>query len=239
MSEQGCPTFLIAGGRGRERLRGPDPIAQVVIRRAGVRRPRIAYIGAASGDNAAFRLLIGGILKKAGAGEVTLAPLCGRRGSTDAAQEVLSAADLVFVSGGDVEAGMKVLEEKKMVPVLRDLHRHGTPFFGISAGSIMLARAWVRWTDPRDDESAELFPCLGFAPVICDTHGEEDGWGELKAALALKPAGAVGYGIVSGTALVVEKDGTVDAMGGEVHVFKRRKAGVVQIESLLPPEGSQ
>ena len=234
MSEPGCPTYLIAGGRGRERLRGPDPIAQVVIRRCGVRRPRVAYVGAASGDNAAFRLLIGGILKKAGAGEVALAPLCGRRGSADAARKVLSAADLVFVSGGDVEEGMRVLQEKGMIPFLHQLHAGGTPFFGISAGSIMLARAWVRWTDPKDDGSAELFPCLGFAPVLCDTHGEDDDWGELKAALALRPAGAVGYGIVSGTALVVEKDGTCGALGGEVHVFKRRKAGVVQVQNLVP-----
>jgi cyanophycinase-like exopeptidase len=235
MREKGFPTHLIAGGRGRERLRGPDPIAQGVIRRTGVQRPRVAYVGAASGDNAAFRLLIGGILKKAGAGEVTLAPLCGRKGNANAAREVLEAADLVFVSGGDVEEGMKVLEEKGMIPFLRRLHANGTPFFGISAGSIMLARSWVRWADPKDDDSAELFPCLGFAPVLCDTHGEGDGWGELRAALALRSAGAVGYGIVSGTALVVEKDGTVGALGGEVHVFKRRKAGVVQVESLLPP----
>jgi cyanophycinase-like exopeptidase len=238
MSEQGCPTYLIAGGRGRERLRGPDPIAQEVIRRTGVRRPRVAYVGAASGDNAAFRLLIGGILKKAGAGEVILAPLCGRRGSADAAKEVLTGADLVFVSGGDVEEGMQVLQGKGMIPFLRRLHAGGTPFFGISAGSIMLARDWVRWTDPKNDGSAELFPCLGFAPVLCDTHGEGEGWGELKAALALKPTGAVGYGIVSGAALVVERDGAVCAAGGEVHVFKKRKAGVVQLESLLPPGGA-
>ena len=45
----------------------------------------------------------------------------------------------------------------------------------------MLARRWVRWTDPHNDDSAELFPCLGFAPVFCDTHGEGDGWGELRA----------------------------------------------------------
>ncbi len=237
MSDPGCPTYLIAGGRGSERLRGPDPLAQEVIRRTGLRRPRIAYIGAASGDNPAFRLLIGGILKKAGAGEVTLAPLCGRRASAAAAQKVLEAADLVFVSGGDVEEGMKVLREKAILPFLRHLHAAGKPFFGISAGSIMLARAWVRWTDPKDDDTVELFPCLGFAPVICDTHGEADDWGELKAALALNPAGTVGYGIVSGTALVVEKDGSVGARGGEVHVFKGRKTGVAQIANLVPPGG--
>jgi cyanophycinase-like exopeptidase len=194
----------------------------------------VAYVGTASGDNPAFRLIIGRMLKKAGAGVVSLAPLCGRRGNPFRATEVLESADLVFVSGGDVEEGMRVLEEKGMIPVLRRLLDSGKPFFGVSAGSIMLAKAWVRWTNPKDEASAESFPCLDFAPVICDTHGEADGWGELKAMLALQPAGAVGYGIVSGSALVVERDGSVAARGGDVHVFKRQKAGVRQVESLVP-----
>lgn len=97
----------------------------------------------------------------------------------------------------------------------------------------MLARAWVRWRNPQDDASAEPFPCLGFAPVLCDTHGEADGWEELRALLSLSPVGSLGYGIASGTALVVGVDGRVAARGGEIHRFRRRAAGVVQVESLV------
>ena len=74
-----APLYLIASGRGPGRPRGPDPFLGEIIRTAGVPKPTIAYVGAASGDNAAFRLLVGGMLKKAGAGKVLLAPLCGRR----------------------------------------------------------------------------------------------------------------------------------------------------------------
>jgi cyanophycinase-like exopeptidase len=226
--------YLIAGGPGARRSRGPDPLVQAVISATGITRPRVAYVGAASGDNAAFLLLVGRILRKSGAGEVTLAPLCGRRGSLERALPVLEQADLVFVSGGDVEAGMSVLAETGMTRHLRRLHRAGKPFFGISAGSIMLARQWVRWTDPQDDGTAEVFPCLGFAPVICDTHGEEDDWTELKALLSLCPVGATGYGIVSGSALVARGPGNVAALGGEVHVFRRRRGGVTRLEDLSP-----
>ena len=232
MPENAKPIYLIAGGPGARRARGPDPMIQEMFRAAGVEKPSVAYLGAASGDNSAFLLLIGRILKKAGAGSVTLAPLCGRRGSLERALPVLEKADIVFVSGGDVEAGMQVVQEKGVVPHLRRLHRAGKPFFGVSAGSIMLARQWVRWTNPHDDSSAELFPCLGFAPVICDTHGEEDGWSELKALLALAPVGTTGYGIVSGSALAVRGSGEVSALGGEVHVFRRRKGGVARLEDL-------
>jgi len=45
----------------------------------------------------------------------------------------------------------------------------------------MLSKEWIRWRDPDDDATAEFFPCLGIAPLICDTHGEQDGWEELQA----------------------------------------------------------
>jgi len=176
------------------------------------------------------------MLKKAGAARVVLAPLCGKRANPEKARDVLGSCDLVFVSGGDVEEGMGVLHQTRMVRFLRALHEAGKPFLGVSAGSIMLARSWVRWRDPNDNESAELFPCLGFAPVLCDTHGESDGWQELQALLALSPRGALGYGIASGTALVVDPGGRVDALGGEVHRFRARSSGVAQVESLRPKE---
>jgi len=228
------PLYLLAGGRGEIRKRGSDPLLAAAISTAGKTRPSIAYVGAASGDNAAFRVFIGRLLTAAGAGEIVPVPLCGRRANPSKAAEVLRTADIVFVSGGDVEEGMSVVAKTEIGPVLREVMRGGTPFFGVSAGSIMLARSWVRWSDPNDDATAEMFPCLGFAPVLCDTHGEDDGWSELKALLSLSSVGTTGYGIVSGTALVVQADGDVEARGGEVHVFKKRAKGVAQVASLVP-----
>ena len=101
----------------------------------------------------------------------------------------------------------------------------------------MLAKSWVRWRDPTDDSTAELFPCMGLAPVICDTHGEEDGWEELRAALALCRTGTAGYGIVTGSALEVSPDGTLTARGGSVDVFRKTKAGVEK-DPALPEGGS-
>jgi cyanophycinase-like exopeptidase len=236
MAEMYAPIFLIAGGRGIRVWKGPDPLLQAVFLRAGILRPMVAYVGAASGDNAAFRLLIARRLQKAGAGKVTLAPLCGRRGEIEKAKAVLEASDLVLISGGDVEEGMRVLKEKKMTDTLQRLYHTGKPFFGISAGSIMLAQRWIRWPDSEDDTSSELFDCLGLAPILCDTHGEAEGWEELQALLALSPTGAIGHGIVSGAAMVVEPDGTVSALGGEVHRFQKGADKVVQIKSLIPAD---
>ena len=117
---------------------------------------------------------------------------------------------------------------------LQELYEQGKPFFGISAGSIMLAKSWVRWSNPDDDSTAELFPCLGLAPVICDTHGEQDGWEELKAGLKLAEDGQKGYGIVSGTAIKVYSDGRVEALGGVAHQFVRSEGKIVRLPDIQP-----
>jgi cyanophycinase-like exopeptidase len=242
MSDKPKPVYLIAGGRGMERRKGPDPLLQAALGLDGSsgktagrppeHRPSVAYVGAASGDNAVFRVWVTRLFQKAGAGPVTLAPLCGKRADPRKARAVLEEADIVFVSGGDVEEGMRVLEETEMIEPLRLLYRQGKPFFGVSAGSIMLARQWVRWRDPHDDATAELFPCLGIARVFCDTHGEGDGWEELKALVRLAPPRAIGHGIVSGSALVVGPGGKVSALGGEIDRFARKAGEAARIESL-------
>jgi peptidase E len=181
--------------------------------------------------------MISRMLHKAGAGEIRLAPLCGSRGSPAEAKRVLEESDTVFMSGGDVEAGMKVLKKKGMDVFLLDLYRKGKPFFGVSAGSIMLAENWVRWDNSEAGSGPELFACLGLAKICCDTHDEENDWDELRALARLMPAGRVVYGIPSGTALVVHADGILRAVGGAVHRFRREGSIVRQVEDLcvFPP----
>ena len=95
----------------------------------------------------------------------------------------------------------------------------------------MLAKRWIHWPDPNRDSGAELFPCLGFAPIVCDTHGEGDRWNELRAALKL---GEIGYGIVSGGAIKVNPNGCVEAIGDVVNRFIRRRVRVVKVSDVLP-----
>src|SRR5664280_2650056 len=154
-------------------------------------------------------------------------PRCRARRSRSAradladARAVIERSDLVFVSGGDVEAGMAHLERHGLIPLLQTLHGAGTPFGGLSAGSIMLSRCWVRWPDPDDDTTAELFSCLALAPVLCDCHAESDDWEELRALLELTGEG-IGYGIPAGGALRVDPRGAVTALGVPAARFERR-----------------
>jgi peptidase E len=212
----------------------PDPLIQTAIKEAGKKAPDIAYIGTASGDDTSFFEMLVRMFTACGAGRVIHALIVPKDADIKKARAIIESADVVYVSGGDVERGMRVLIEKDMVGFLSGLYQQGKPFFGISAGSIMLAREWVRWRNPEDDTTAELFPCLGIAPVICDTHDEEGSWEELKAALYLEEDGTKGYGLVSSTALKVFPDGRVAALGGVIHQFIRSNGKVKRVENLLP-----
>lgn len=195
--------------------------------------PLVAYVGAASSDNAAFFTMIRGGLA-AGSGQMRMVKLASPRASASEARDLLEAADLVFVSGGDVELGMKILEERDVASTMRRLAREGKPMFGISAGSIMLAREWVRFSE-QDDGPGEIFACLGIAPVHVDAHDEEDGWGELRALIGLLAErgdrSPVGYGLTKKGGLRVEVDGAHIEMvpiGTDTPCFLVRRGEVVE-----------
>ena len=227
-----APIHLIAGGRQHTR-EGPDTLLEAVLADAGKQHPSVAYVGVASDDDRDFFRWLSGLFKQAGAGEVRLVPLASPRSDPVAARALLERCDIVFVSGGDVEAGMAHLERHALARFLGDLYRARKPFFGLSAGSIMLARCWVRWTDPRDDGSAEVFPCLGLTPLVCDTHAESEDWEELRTLLALTDD-IVGFGIPAGAALRVGPDGALSALGKAVHRLGRRRGRIERLTDLAP-----
>ena len=224
------PIYLMAGGREG---RNTEIIMKKIFAELS-KPPIIAYLGAASEDNRMFYERISHMITGAGKCKVVLAPTYAKNADMEKTKEVLNSADAIFVSGGDVEAGMKVLQDKGVTGLLHDLYINGKLFFGSSAGSIMMAREWVRWRDPDDDSTAELFPCLGLAPVLCDTHAEADDWEELRAALKLEKEGITGYGITTGACLTVFPDGRVEALGGAVSRYIHEGETVRKQADLVP-----
>jgi cyanophycinase-like exopeptidase len=224
------PLYLLAGGRGSSN----QAIFKTIFAETGKASPVIAYVGAANEDDQRFFGFMGAEIKGTGSCVLNQVLLASKKADLAKAREILSAADAVFMAGGDVEAGMEIVQKKGLTDFFRSLFDQGKLFFGVSAGSIMLADQWVRWSDPDDDSTANLFSCLGLAPVICDTHAEEDDWVELKAAILLKDDGAIGYGIPSGACLKVYPDRHTMALGKAVAVFARKGHNVVRQADLVP-----
>ncbi len=205
------PLYLLAGGHWR-RPSSLVPLLEAVLAETGEERPTVAYVGAASGDNRVFLAAMRRLLAAAGAAKVVPVRLAREDADRRAAEAALGDAHAIFISGGDVEEGMRWLERHAVAPLLRARYEAGATLFGVSAGSIMLGARWVRWRDPDADDTAELFDCLGLAPLVCDTHGEADDWAELKAAVRLMGRRGSGYGIPAGGALRIGTRGEVAAL---------------------------
>ena len=232
MAKYDKPVYLLAGGP-HSRRKGPDPLLEMVFKGLGIKTPAVAYTGTASDDDKNFYGFISSSFVSAGAGSVTHAVIAPRGADLKKAKKILEDADIIFVSGGDVEYGMQVLQDKNMLGFFNELYQQGKPFFGISAGAIMLAKEWVRWPNPDDENTFELFPCLGYAPVICDTHDEDSDWDELKSALTLKEEGAFGYGLASGSGVKVLPDGKVEAIGGDVFRYVNKNGKIKLLDKLI------
>jgi peptidase E len=205
--------------------------------------PLVAYVGAASNDDAGFFSMIRGALSATQPVRMRPVKLAAPRASASAARALMEDCDMVFMSGGDVEHGMRVLRDKDMVRPLRTLAREGKPMFGISAGSLMLAREWVRFPDD-DSSKAEIFPCLGIAPLHVDAHSEKDGWDELRVLVDLLrhrgDARPVGHGLTRKGALrlALNRSGAVvHAVGTPIPRIVVRRGRIVDGAPLVPKGG--
>jgi len=234
------PVTLIAGQHGTRHF-GTKPYLGRAAALTGRKDPRALYIGAASGDDAGFGDALCALLVAAGARDVLWPKLTGKRRQAAAAREAIETVDLVFVGGGDVEAGIQVLRDAALVAPLQAAADRGTVFAGMSAGSIMLGERWVRWPheDAGDDE-AETYECLGVAACSLDTHGEGDDWAETRSFVAVRAREqkrkARAYAIPSGGALVVTPGGTISACGQPVPVFVAGPHKEATIETTLSPD---
>jgi peptidase E len=228
------PLYLFAGGRGKTIFSSFTEMGKV-INGLGKKRPEIAVVGTASlKDNRLIFLLMAALIKSKCKCRVRRVAIAHPKADIVKAKALLKKADAIFMSGGDAEVGMWLLKEKKMDSFIRDLVKEGKLIIGMSAGTIMMAQEWVGWQDPEDDATAGLYLCLALAHLICDTHAEGDDWVELKAALQLKPEGAVGYGIPSGAYLKAYPDGRLEAQAGAVARFCKSDGKIGRMPDLLP-----
>jgi peptidase E len=227
------PVYLFAGGRGKTIFSSFKEMGKVL--QSFGKKPEIAVVGVASlKDNRLIFTLMAALIKANCKSNVCRIAIAHPEADIDKAREMLQRADAIFMSGGDAEIGMQILKKKNLVGFLQELAKQGKPFLGASAGTIMMCKEWVRWSNPEDDTTTETYPCLGLAPIICDTHAEGDDWVELKAALQLEKEGTIGYGIPSGAYLKAYPDGRLEAFIEPVAMFAKVDGKVVKQPDFLP-----
>ena len=220
------PAMLLAGGRPVD-----AGVVGSIIKPALGRyiKPKVAYIGAANGDRESFYDMIGPLLLEAGAAEMHFVRLARENIDNNTTRAVLSDADVVFLSGGEVEDGINWIKKHGLAGLLKELYLAGKQFIGISAGAIMLGDWWVRWDVPDDDDTAALFRCLGIVPAVFDTHAEDEDWIELKTVLRLLGDGSHGYGLRRGGIISADSRGTLVDLENKYMTFVY-KNGLFEIQ---------
>jgi len=188
--------------------------------------PKVAYVGTANLDSWPFFQLMKRPMVRAGAGEITLVPIAGKHADAQTAKRILSAADCVFLSGGEVEDGIALLKKAGLDIFLAELYHSGKLFFGVSAGCIMMGRNWVHWDAENDDSTASLFDCLDFIPMTFDTHCEEEDWKELKCALRLMGPDAKGYGLSTNGFYSADGEGRLVSYRNAPAVFQNQGGNI-------------
>lgn len=222
------PIYLIPGGPNSKKKQLTED-CRAALRTCGTSNPTVAYVGTPNQDDKPFFRFLKEPLLDAGAGSVELAPIMGKRADIAKAGKLLTGADAVFLSGGEVEDGMKGLVDSGLDALLAELYRGGKLFFGISAGCIMMGRHYVRWEVEGDDDTASLFPCLGFVPMNFDAHGEDSDWAELKCAVRLLGNGARGCGLSTGGLYTADRQGRITS-------FRNPPALFLNVQGEVRPE---
>jgi len=209
------PAFLLAGGRNTD--------TSMIVRLLGrslLNCKTAAYIGAANGDSEAFFELTKSLLQKLGLKRIEFVKTATEKADTGKAIETLYDADVIYISGGEVEDGMKWLKKHSLCEIIRDIYNKGKQFICVSAGTIMMGTHWISVDETDDYDKAELFDCLKIIPAVFDTHAEDEDWIELKTTLKLLGDGSTGYGIRTGGILSASIDGRLVSVNKELLEIK-------------------
>jgi peptidase S51-like protein len=170
-----------------------------------VRRPRVAFVGAASGDDRFEERWIARYFRDRFDVECRAVSIESGHTSPGEAKRLLARAHLVYFGGGDPLLCVRAVERAGLGDLLRRRRREGAVFFGVSAGAIALGPWWPEWPDPPEpklpEEGATLVRCLAVHDAaVFDMHSEDDGWPELRACTRLlrrsdRRRRWVGYGV--------------------------------------------
>jgi peptidase E len=175
-----------------------------VAERLPVRAPRAAYIGASNRDNPDYYTIFLAAMEALGPADCRM--IRSRPTTGDVA--FLESADVVLLSGGEVDVGWRVLRETGLAEQVVRRYLAGAALIGVSAGAVQIGEAAA--ADAGDPSTA--FSTLGLAPFVVSVHDEKSGWESLQRVVLARGEGARGVGIPSGGGLVLHPQGVLEAV---------------------------
>jgi hypothetical protein len=218
------PLYLLADSQLLFWKSDSDSLAERLRADLATSNPKAAYIGASNGDQPEFYSLFQAAMESMGISNCHLVP------SQPSREDILfiDDADLILLSGGDVERGWHTFEQNGLKEMLPRKRLDGAILMGVSAGAIQLGLGSL--SNSAQPKHIDMFR---FAPFYVGAHDEENDWWDLRALVNLSPSDARAIGISAGGGVVYYPDGTLEPIHKPLIELTRQSAKIT--ENLLAP----
>jgi hypothetical protein len=182
---------------------GGDSLAERIRADLDSANPKAAYIGASNGDQPEFYSLFQAAMESMGISNCRLVP------SQPSREDIsfLENAELIVLSGGDVERGWQVFEQNGLKELVPRKRFDGAVLMGVSAGAVQLGLGCL--SNAAQPKSLDMFR---FAPFYVGAHDEENDWWDLRALVNLSQVDTRGIGLPAGGGAVYFADGTLEPL---------------------------
>ena len=162
---------------------------------------KAAYIGASNGDDPNFYEIFVSAMEGVGVVDCQMIPSA----VSEADMEFLNNADVILLSGGDVEAGWRVFLNNGLSEHIIRRYYEGASLIGVSAGAVQLGLCGLA----ADGSLIETFKLV---PFIIGAHEESDNWKTARELLRLSGPGKTAIGLPAGGGAIYHQDHTVEAL---------------------------
>ncbi|MBQ6553239.1 MAG: peptidase E [Clostridia bacterium] len=153
-------------------------VDKFIVEFSGKERPRFLFLPTASGDGGHYINAVKRCYKRLGCATDALC-LVRAKYSGDELDARVSAADIIYVGGGDPLRMMTVWERVGILPLLKAAAERGAVMCGISAGAMCWFASGYSDRDYYDASVSapayRLIDGLGFIPAVCCPHYDEEG----------------------------------------------------------------
>ena len=188
---------------------------------------KAAYIGASNGDLPEFYDLFVAAMENIGIRNCRMI----RSTFSKEDQDFLETADIVLLSGGDVERGWNIFEATGLKKAISRKYEEGTILIGISAGAMQLGLCGYRDEEVQEEQ---VFDTFQFIPYIIGVHEEKSDWETLSKIILTKKGYVNGIGIPTGGGMIYHADKTVEPIRFPLYEISIKDNHTIQ--NLLMPD---
>jgi hypothetical protein len=218
------PLYLLADSQLLFWKNGRDSLAERIRADLDSGKPSAAYIGASNGDQPEFYNLFVGAMESMQISDCRLVP------SQPSKEDIsfIESADLILLSGGDVEKGWHVFEQNGLKELLPRKRFDGAILMGVSAGAVQLGLGCL--SNSAQPKQIDMFR---FAPFYVGAHDESNDWWDLRALVNLSQSATRAIGLPAGGGAVYYADGTLEPLRKPLIEIVKEDAKIT--ENLMGP----